>query len=340
TANAGMTYIGTSISLVDADEDLDGALVAVQADVDANEADADATQAELDVTQVGAGLNTDGTYTADGATNYITAATSLANADFLLDAVIKSNEDDNSNLQTEVDAIETGAGLDTDGNYIVPSGSNYLDGTSSLANADLTLDTELKGVQDELDVTQVGAGLGADGSYTANAGMTYIGTSISLVDADEDLDGALVAVQSDVDANEADADATQAELDVTQTGAGLDADGGYTAAGGTTYLGSATSLFNADVLLDAAIGANASDYTAIQTEVDAIETGAGLDTDGNYIVPSGSNYLDATTSLANADLTLDTELKGVQDELDVTQVGAGLGADGSYTANAGMTYIG
>lgn len=47
----------------------------------------------------------------------------------------------------------------------------------------------------------------------------------------------------------------------------------------------------------------------LQTEVDAIEAGAGLDTDGTYIAPSGSNYIDASTSLASADALLDAQIK-------------------------------
>lgn len=46
-----------------------------------------------------------------------------------------------------------------------------------------------------------------------------------------------------------------------------------------------------------------------QVEIDAIETGAGLATDGTYVTPSGSNYIDASTSLANADSLLDAQIK-------------------------------
>jgi len=48
-----------------------------------------ASQTEMDTTQTGAGLNADGTYTADPASNYITGATDLKDADTLLDAQIK-----------------------------------------------------------------------------------------------------------------------------------------------------------------------------------------------------------------------------------------------------------
>lgn len=43
----------------------------------------------------------------------------------------------------------------------------------------------------------------------------------------------------------------------------------------------------------------------IQGELDDTQIGAGLDTDGSYIVPSGTSYLDASTSLADATLKLD-----------------------------------
>ena len=50
-------------------------------------------QSELDVTQVGAGLETDGNYNPDLASNYISMASSLKDADSLLDAEIKTVSD-------------------------------------------------------------------------------------------------------------------------------------------------------------------------------------------------------------------------------------------------------
>jgi hypothetical protein len=46
----------------------------------------------------------------------------------------------------------------------------------------------------------------------------------------------------------------------------------------------------------------------LQSEVDDTQAGAGLATDGSYVQPSGSNYLDATTSLADADSALDAQV--------------------------------
>ncbi len=54
--------------------------------------DSAAVQAELDATQAGAGLGTDGAYTANGEANYISAAVSLKDADNKLDAALKVEE--------------------------------------------------------------------------------------------------------------------------------------------------------------------------------------------------------------------------------------------------------
>lgn len=63
--------------------------------------DASNVQAELDIVEDSIGLNGDGTYTANAGTNYITGATSLDNADILLDAQVKSNKDDIDTLDLE-----------------------------------------------------------------------------------------------------------------------------------------------------------------------------------------------------------------------------------------------
>ena len=49
-------------------------------------------------------------------------------------------------------------------------------------------------------------------------------------------------------------------------------------------------------------------YAAQQTEVDDIETGAGLANDGSYTPDAGTSYLTAATSLFDADVILDSEI--------------------------------
>lgn len=49
--------------------------------------------------------------------------------------------------------------------------------------------------------------------------------------------------------------------------------------------------------------------TALQTEVDAIETAVGLNANGTFIAPDGSNYTDDATSVMDAISKLDTQAK-------------------------------
>jgi hypothetical protein len=120
-----------------------------------------ALQSEIDATQVGAGLGSGGAYTAPVGTNYLSAATSLKNADELLDDQIKIVADDlaqesterqgaDLSLQTELDATQTGAGLNSNGGYTAPVATNYLSSATSLKNADTLLDDQIKTVADDL----------------------------------------------------------------------------------------------------------------------------------------------------------------------------------------------
>lgn len=114
--------------------------------------------AGLVATIAGAGLEVDGDYLADNTTNYIATATSLKNADFLLDAALKDLADDVAALgsgsitalQTEVDAIELAVGLATDGT-LVPFGGTYVALADSIVGAINNLDTALAAVSGDLD---------------------------------------------------------------------------------------------------------------------------------------------------------------------------------------------
>lgn len=58
--------------------------------------------------------------------------------------------------------------------------------------------------------------------------------------------------------------ALQSELNSTQSGAGLNANGTYSAAGGANYISTANSLHNADQLLDAQLKAVSDDVAALE----------------------------------------------------------------------------
>ena len=162
---------GTTISrvrvadAVESDEAV--SLSQVQGLVNAVGDDLSDLQDELNDTQVGAGLENDGSYvafdeydesTAPEGAHYIHSATSLRDADKILDEEIKSladalealGEGDLGDIQDELDNIKGAVGLDSEGNFVNFSGTQYLDGSTSIVNALTLLDTALDGVVDGL----------------------------------------------------------------------------------------------------------------------------------------------------------------------------------------------
>ena len=171
------------------------------------------------------------------------------------------------------------------------------------------------------------------GDKSANAAIA----ALEAADAAEEARAlaAEAAIQADVDQNELDGDndralirsefaaadaAIQAELDDTQAGAGLAVDGSYVANVAANYISTAASLFEADEKLDVEVKSNADAIvaeaaaraaadTALQSELDATQTGAGLSAAGAYVATAGANFIAAATSLDSADVLLDAALK-------------------------------
>ncbi|SHG47638.1 hypothetical protein SAMN05444396_1211, partial [Flavobacterium segetis] len=405
TANSTANYIAGATALNDADNKLDA-----QAKINADAIGTEKTratgiegniQSELNTTQAGAGLATDGTYTANGATNYMKTSASLVAATEDLDLQAKVNADAigtektratgiEGNIQSELNTTQAGAGLATDGTYTANGATNYIKTSASLVAATEDLDLQAKvnadaigtektratgiegNIQSELNTTQTGAGLATDGTYTANGATNYMKTSASLVAATEDLDA-----QAKVNADAIGTEKTratgiegniQSELNTTQTGAGLAADGTYTVNATANYIAGATALNDADNKLDAqakvnadAIGTEKTRATGIegniQLELNSTQAGAGLATDGTYTANGATNYIKTSASLVAATEDLDAQAKinadligtektratgiegNIQSELNTTQTGAGLATDGTYTANSTANYI-
>lgn len=64
-------------------------------------------QTELDATQAGAGLGTDGSYTANGSANYISSVATLQAADNALDAQIKTNADAIASNDSDISTLQS-----------------------------------------------------------------------------------------------------------------------------------------------------------------------------------------------------------------------------------------
>jgi len=380
----GTTYLGASSSLANADTLLD-AQVTTNATGLANEVTRatnaeSALQTELNTTQTGTGLNANGTYTAPTGTSYLGASTSVVSATIALDTQLNATataltvETTNrstavSALQVELDATQTGSGLNVDGTYTAPTGTTYLGTSTSISAATVLLDSQVAtnttaittlnsgltantaNLQAELDLTQTGAGLNANGSFAAPTGTTYLGAATSLANSDFLLD-AQIAVNSAAITNLNSATTVnsanlQTEIDTIETGTGLNVDGTFTAPTGTNYLGTATSVVNASVLLDTQLNTTTAALTTetsnrvnavstLQAEVDTVETGAGLNIDGTYAAPTGTTYLGTSVSLANADVLLDAQL-GANTTSIANEVTARTTADGNLQSQIGTT---
>jgi hypothetical protein len=332
-ANTAASYINTATSLMEADEKLDDAIAllsgtqvvsvnsetpdtngnvaldgthidttttednytAVDAKIDSHLDGIDTKlgehQTELDDTQAGAGLEADGTYSANASTNYIGSATSLKNADELLDTEIQA-------VQDELDSTQTGAGLEADGAYSANASTNYLGSATSLKSADELLDAQIASLSSTIVISVNSESPDVNGNVAlddTHIDTTTTASNYTVVDA---------KVASHLDGIDTKLGEIQTELDSTQTGAGLEADGAYSANASTNYLGSATSLKSADELLD-------TEIKAVQDELDATQTGAGLGAGGAYTANASSNYLGSATSLQNADDLLDAQIAAI-----------------------------
>jgi hypothetical protein len=87
---------------------------ATKAYVDSVSSSVSSLQSEVDATQTGAGLGTDGSYSANGSTNYLGSVASLKAADEALDSQLKtvadavtSNDSDISTLQSNVSTAQS-----------------------------------------------------------------------------------------------------------------------------------------------------------------------------------------------------------------------------------------
>ena len=298
-------------------------------------ASADASiQAELDATQTGAGLSAAGAYAADATTNYLTAATSLKDADKKLDAAIKVNADalatEIATTDAEVTAIQ--GRLDAEEAATAAALLDLQAVRNEFAAADALLSTGNSTVQAELDATQTGAGLDADGGYTANSSSNYITAATSLKDADNKLDAKLRVVEIDLATevtratNRENAIETAYQLADSTLQTNIDNEALARQAADTTHTANiATNTTNIATLnanLTTETQARQSGDAALQTELDATQLGAGLAADGTFVAHSGTNYIDTATSLKNTDVLLDAELKVQATRIDAILDGA------------------
>lgn len=164
--------------------------------------------------------------------------------------------------------------------------------------------------------------VGTDGLKIADATFTQIATDIAtaktaaIADAKTYTDGRETVIRTDFAAADA---VLQAAIDAVEVGAGLSAAGAYVADATSNYLADAESLMDADLKLDAQIKSVADavealgtgSLTALQTEVDAIETALGFEANGTKLDFTSVNYVGATDTVKVAVEKIDAALKAM-----------------------------
>ena len=140
----------------------------------------------------GTSIDTDGTWLGFSGTDYIDTAASLAHASWLLDNALAVSDGNITNIQTEVDAIETsfGAMVGTDGVYVAHTTSNYIDGNADFTEDLLDLDTQLGTTDTELGnvITSMGNGVDVDGSWLGFSDTFYLDSAAASTHASYILD--------------------------------------------------------------------------------------------------------------------------------------------------------
>ena len=126
-----------------------------------NEAEIILLKSLLATTQLGAGLNTDGTYSPNASSNFITSATSLNNADTILDGQVKNNETtittNTSDIATNAAAVANNTiSINTNTSDIAVNSTNITTNTTGIADNTTAINERVKIVDVVDDLTTGG----------------------------------------------------------------------------------------------------------------------------------------------------------------------------------------
>ena len=189
-----------------------------------------------------------------------------------------STSSSNSGTLDKVNNIKNAIGiLNDDGTFNTNSmsGIHYLLGATTVYEMSKKLDSALKAEETVRISTDVSLNNRLTAIETKNGDLTTLST-----EEKGTIVGAINEVHSEIDTeitNRTNVDAAiQSELDTTQTGAGLNSDGTYTATETANYISDATNLNDADIKLDSALKseetARISADTTLDNRVTTVET--------------------------------------------------------------------
>ena len=232
---------------------------ATKAYVDSVASDTSALQTEVDATQTGAGLGTDGSYSANGSTNYLGSVASLKAADEALD----------SQLKTVADAV---ASNDSDISTLQSNVSSNDSDIATLQSNVSSNDSDISSLQSDVS--------------TAQSDISTLQSNVSSNDSD------ISSLQSDVSANTSAISSNDSDISALQTQAGsLASDGNSASFSGNISAANATFSGNLTV--------NGTTTSINTTNIDVADSimnlskgaasGTNASNDGGFVVERGSS---------------------------------------------------
>jgi len=236
---------------------------ATKAYVDTVASSGSSTQSELDATQTGAGLGTDGSYSADSTADYISGATSLANADSLLDDQIKANADAISSNDSDISTLQS---------------------SLSTAESDIdTLESNMSTAQSDISTLQSNVS-------SNDSDIATLQSNVSSNDSD------IASLQSDVSSNTSAISSNDTDISNLQTATGsLAADGNSATFSGNL---SAAAITGTNLTLSGNLTVSGTTTTVDTTNLDVADSIMNLSkgassastatNDGGFVVERGS----------------------------------------------------
>jgi hypothetical protein len=328
-------------------------------------------QQELDKTQIGAGLNEDGEYKVDGATNYIKTANSLYDADKKLDIAIKAEVDRatsaetalQAKINTEVtDRKKADEALQTQINTEVTDRKNADKELQTQINTEVTdrknADKELETSIKRSTVTSSDKSLIITARTEGTDAIVNVDGKTIIKD-DGTLQSALKLAKK-TEGNEANVKEAYYLVDAKNEKIVGETIKIYKESSLVEYkLGHVDDTLNDYGYIVDGTGEAALDFVyqladgkyklvmiPVTTLLEESEFKDGLKVN-NHVVsvlkdPASENFLSISPNgvkISGVQDAIDNAKKTVQQELDKTQIGAGLNEDGTYVANEDVTYI-
>lgn len=155
--------------------------------------------------------------------------------------------------------------------------------------------------------------------YTGGNGITVSGKSIAVRKATGSeefffVDGTGVGVSGITAAINAVKGEETAAIDKIEASVGLAEDGAHVTTSGK-YTSGASTVVGEIAALDTALATVSGKADNAQSEVDKVEAAVGLGTDGSFTDFESTNYIDGATSIANASVLLDKQVKANADAI-------------------------